>query len=796
MKSTCWHAAFRPLAVLALCGMAACGSAAPGDKRWDFRFGRPGLDGVAIAAAWHDGQLHVGGGFRIAGNAVASSVARWDGTNFSPLGDGLTVDDVYSAVSVFALASHSGRLYAAGNFTRSGTNMVSGLACWDGAQWSGVGGLTGAVYSLASVSDALYVGGAFRLPDNTNTYGVARWNGGAWETFGSVIGGCPNTPCVDRGVSSMAIHRDELFVAGEFASLAGEPVVNRARWTGTRWEPFPGDVNGTLYQVLSNGGELFVCGWFTSIDATAATNVARWDGTNWWPLDAGLEDTCDRIFSDGTNLLALGSFTRSGDVLLDRVARWDGSNWSPVGTNIWRANSGEQAYALARNPEGDVFMAGYFNSLHGKPAGGLAQWDGTAWQPVVARNARGVSGSVGFVYALAPTPEALYVGGLFDIGGTAAASRVGRLSESGWSAMNSGITGSANARVSALIAHDAEVFAAGRFTNAGGVAVQNIARWGGARWHALNEGLNSNVLALTLVGEKLYAGGEFTVAGDAAAKHITCWDSGTWQEVGGGLSARARALAGHEGRLFAGGSFTNAGGIPANRVAMCDGTTWSALGAGIDGRNTTVLALAVDGANLYVGGQFRSAGGVAANNIARWNGSKWNALGDGPANGVQGSAVNALAVWRGQLFVGGSFTNAGGVPVTGLTRWDGTNWSALGSGLSFPQITGARARVFALAVSGNELFVGGAFTHAGGQAASGLARYVLEPEMAFEPPMSNDGVLALRLRGAAGLRFRIERTSDFSSWSELTAGRGEHDVWEGTDDADAPMRYFRAVIEE
>lgn len=797
MISTSLRTGLRALTVLVLCGIAAGGLAAPGDEQWDFRFGRPGLDGAAIAAAWHEGQLHVGGGFRIAGNAVASSVARWDGTNFWPLGDGLTVNDVYSAVSVFALASHCGRLYAGGNFTRSGTNMINGLACWDGATWSGVGGLTGAVYAFAGDSEALYVGGAFQLPGSTNTYGVARWNGSGWETFGSVIEGCPYPQCSDRGVSSIAIHRNELFVAGEFTSLAGEPIANRARWTGTRWEPFPGDVNGTLYQLLSHGGELFACGWFTSIGTTAATNVAGWDGTNWWPLGAGLENTCDRIFSDGTKLLALGSFTRSGDVLLDKVARWDGSNWSPVGTNIWRANSGDQAYALARDPEGELFMAGYFDSLHGKPAGGLAQWDGTAWQPIVARNARGVSGSVGFVYALAPTTEALYVGGLFDVGGTVAASRVGRLSESGWSAMGAGVTGAFNARVSALIAHGPEVFAAGRFTNAGGVTAQNIARWDGARWQSLGEGLNSNVLALTFVGEKLYAGGEFTGAGGAVAKHLACWDGANWREVGCGLSARARALAGHEGRLYAGGSFTNAGDIPANRVAMWDGTTWSALGAGIDSSNTTVLALAVEGTNLYVGGQFRSAGGVAANHVARWNGHKWSALGDGPDNGVQGSGVYALAVWRGQVFVGGIFTNAGGVPVTGLARWDGTNWSALGSGLSFPQLSGGRARIFALAVSGDELFVGGAFTHAGRQAASGLARYVLQPEVVFDPPVSTDGeAFALRLRGVAGLRFRIERTTDFSSWTELTAGRGEADVWQTTDDADAPTRYFRTAIDE
>jgi hypothetical protein len=168
-----------------------------------------------------------------------------------------------------------------------------------------------------------------------------------------------------------------------------------------------------------------------------------------------------------------------------------------------------------------------------RPAGSLARWDGTQWQPAVARNARGVSGSVGFVYALATAADALYVGGLFDVGGTVPASRIGSLAEAGWTTMGVGVTGAANARVSALAVRGAEVFAAGNFTNAGGVPVRRIARWDGANWRALGEGLNSNVLALAVADGKLFAGGEFTGAGGAPARHLACWDGAVWSEVGG-----------------------------------------------------------------------------------------------------------------------------------------------------------------------------------------------------------------------------------------------------------------------
>ena len=68
-----------------------------------------------------------------------------------------------------------------------------------------------------------------------------------------------------------------------------------------------------------------------------------------------------------------------------------------------------------------------------------------------------------------------------------------------------------------------------------------------------------------------------------------------------------------------------------------------------------VVALAVLGTDLYAGGGFTTAGGSAAHYIAKWNGSSWSALGSG-MNGW----VSALAVLGSDLYVGGDFTTAGG----------------------------------------------------------------------------------------------------------------------------------------
>ena len=52
------------------------------------------------------------------------------------------------------------------------------------------------------------------------------------------------------------------------------------------------------------------------------------------------------------------------------------------------------------------------------------------------------------------------------------------------------------------------------------------------------------------------------------------------------------------------------------------------------GMNGTVFALDNYGGNLIAAGAFTNAGGVSVNNIAQWNGTSWSALGSGMNNSI------------------------------------------------------------------------------------------------------------------------------------------------------------------
>src|SRR5690606_13689978 len=98
----------------------------------------------------------------------------------------------------------------------------------------------------------------------------------------------------------------------------------------------------------------------------------------------------------------------------------------------------------------------------------------------------------------------------------------------------------------------------------------------------------------------------------------------------------------------------------------------------------------------------------------------WSTLG----SGVDGD-VWALAVSGSDLYVGGFFSTAGGTAANGIAKWTlggggDANSSALGSGDGR-----GGGGVEALAVAGSDLYVGGDFSTAGGVVANNIAKWAI-----------------------------------------------------------------------
>jgi hypothetical protein len=126
--------------------------------------------------------------------------------------------------------------------------------------------------------------------------------------------------------------------------------------------------------------------------------------------------------------------------------------------------------------------------------------------------------------------------------------------------------------------------------------------------------------------------------------------------------------------------------------------------------NDTVRAIASDGVNVYVGGDFTSVGALSANYIAMWDGSAWSALGTG-LNGI----VRTIEVEGGNVYVGGDFSLAGGSTANYIAVWDGTTWNEFGGGMN--------GSIHKLYFKDGYLYAGGDFSMAGAVSANRITKW-------------------------------------------------------------------------
>ena len=684
------------------------------DANWISMGGLPGVNGAVHAAvADGSGNLYIGGSFTIAGNVFATNIAKWDGRNWSALGSGAGGGD-HPAVSALVLSGSE--VYAGGRFITAGGIAATNIAKWNGSNWSALAqGIApdGCVSALAMSGNDLYAGGSFTAAGGNMAVNIAKWNGSNWSALAQGIG-------PDGYVTALAVSGSDLYAGGYFTMAGGTAATNIAKWNGSSWNALAQGIgpDGYVSALAMLGNDLYAGGFFTTAGGTAATNVAKWNGSTWSALGSGIGGGVSALAVSGSEVYTGGEFETAGDIAADNIAKWDGNRWRALGEglDVSYPHHGDGTPAatpvLALATSGsDLYAGGAFTTDGGSAADFIAQWDGSSWSTLAHRANATVS-------ALTMSGIELYAAGGYFTTDSTKVNYVAQWDGSSWTLLASAVVG----RVDALAASANDLYAGGQFTTVSGITTANIAKWNGSSWTPLGSGIEGDVYALALSGTDLYAAGYFSTAGGTAARNIAKWNGSSWSPLGSGVDGYVYALAVSGSDLYAGGyQFTRAGDTAANSIAKWNGSSWSALGSGLWGGAypPIVSALAVSGSGLYAGGRFTTAGDVIANNIAKWNGSSWSPLGSGIGRvGELFSSVYALAVSGSDVYAGGTFTTAGGSPANYIAKWNGSSWSALGEGMN--------GDVMALALSGGELYAGGYFTTAGGKVSANVARAYLE----------------------------------------------------------------------
>ncbi|MFO1076772.1 MAG: hypothetical protein U1E73_03495 [Planctomycetota bacterium] len=683
----------------------------------------PGCDSWVGAFAWWDPDgpgpqpagLVMGGGFRTAGSVPAESIALLDPATgqWSALGEGLSGGNPATVSDLATLPS--GDLVACGTFDRSGNTALPGIARWDGQTWLPfVTGLVGRVHTFLTLPNGdLVVGGTFSQIGGVSAANVARWDGQQWWPMGSTL---------DAWVTSLALSPSGAIVAG--GGFTGRV----AEWNGSAWS-FPGGGLASVSHVnavaaLPNGDVIVGGDNLNAWPWSWYASIARWDGTSWSPLPSAAEVNSLALLANG-DLVAGGTVFavgQAGTTATTGIARWDGTSWSEYGAGLEGEGYG-RAFAFAELPTGELLVGGGFQKAGGQPAWNIARWDGAQWAALA-------TGTNDYVIAVAARPlgngEFVAAGGFTQIGGVAA-NHIARWDGSQWSPLGTGIPQigpgwSSGAGVLEMLPNG-DVIAGGRFDQAGGQLVQNIAMWSNNAWHPLGAGLSATgstsstgtvAALLRLPNGDLLAGGDFDSSGAVGSLNgLARWDGASWTTFAAGVT-HTGLFAGsvssiirlRNGDIVVGGYFDHAGGVAAANIARWDGQQWWPFGTGVTGSGGVGQVVELPDGDLV----------VCADSVARWNGATWSPLGAGPA----WHPSRLLLLPNGDLLGIGHFEYPPSPIMWCVGRWDGQSWQEVDAGLIAMTPTHSSAYCAAALPDGSAI-VGGRFTWAGQHPAAFLA---------------------------------------------------------------------------
>ena len=279
----------------------------------------------SITLAWvsslvvYNGELYAAGQFDTAGGVPVHNIAKWNGTSWSSVGTGI----LGNSYTVLALAIYNGKLYAAGKFDTAGGNAVNNIAKWDGTQWSDVDGglsISEGVSCLTTYNGLLYASGGFYKSGNAGIQNIAVWNDTIWSALGNGIGGYHDI------VGCCAFFQGTLYATVSQSNAFSDSLVT---WDGTVWTKNINVINTNnnygIEVLFVFDGNLIAGGAFDSIGTVATSNIAQWDGTLWAPFGGGIGPYFGAVNALQTfngHLYAGGEFTQAGSDSINSIAEY------------------------------------------------------------------------------------------------------------------------------------------------------------------------------------------------------------------------------------------------------------------------------------------------------------------------------------------------------------------------------------------------------------------------------------------------------------------------------------------
>ncbi|MBV6461620.1 MAG: hypothetical protein HJHJAOHD_01750 [Flavobacteriales bacterium] len=358
-----------------------------------------------------DDVLYIGGEFKMLNGDTVFGIVKYDGSNFYRMGCGFEWDCTTTSIgNLFAPTSgarniirYNNDIYAVGNFTGI-NNKYNCLARWDGSDWQPLGtglkneyGGPAAGVSLKVLNNELYVCGiGFDSCAGVPANGIAKYNGISWSAVHNIPRFKANQ---SNYIYDMEIYNGDIYVSGNFYDSIGGDIWRIARWNGSQWVGVDGGMKGGIggvNKMVVYKGLLYVAGVFESAGSNPhAKGIATWDGTKWenvgggiyypWPMSMQIFDM--KVYKD--KLYIVGAFTSAGGKPIKYLASWDGTDWCGFGLSDTTFYNGINTFSFHKDT---LYVGGGFWSVDGDTnIARIAKYIGTG--PDTCGNTTGINES-------------------------------------------------------------------------------------------------------------------------------------------------------------------------------------------------------------------------------------------------------------------------------------------------------------------------------------------------------------------------------------------------------------------
>ena len=627
---------------------------------------------VNTIAILNSTNIYVGGVFTSVYDSTttptknANYIAKYNGTSWSLLGTTLT-----------------------GSPTNNGTNgTVHTIAILNSTNIY-IGGSFRTVYYTSAVTPLLYTANR-----------IVKYNGTSWSLVGTnSTPGTMNNNGTSSTVNTIVIlDSTNIYVGGNFTSVNDSAVKNArriAKYNGTSWSllgnngiyTISGIADGTVYTFAydSISNELYVGGNFINMlydtKTISSYNIGVLNITASMWTTMGTNGQITKVIKDpyDSNSVYVGGlfsvvYDKTGIKFANNIAKYNliTSTWSLLGTPTNNGLDGGVSSMMIIN--NDMYISGSFQFITNP----VTQWANciikynlilSTWS-LLGTTSPGTStnnGAGNTIRTMALLGTDIYVGGLFEVvydsTGTKNANHIAKYDtiNSTWSLLGTNTAGSltdngANDEVLTIVILGTDIYVGGYFTRVhdtrGSIIANRIAKYDtiNSTWSLVgttltgsdtNNGTNSSVNTIAVLGTDIYVGGDFTSVYDSTttptknANYIAKYDTinSTWSLVG-----------------------TNSPGSDTN-----------------NGTNRWIYKITIIDSDIYVGGSFGEVyddinGTQYAKGIAKYNGGKWSIIGQksNATNYIFGSNiklvgfgtnnwVNTIDLVGCYIYVGGSF---------------------------------------------------------------------------------------------------------------------------------------------